>query len=113
MMGDLSTCPPRELAKALLRTDSYRGWIPDPAIPLSEVVKAIRCGSVGMCGGWPGGYDAHVRGTHIEIERSQGAQHRLPIRFTIHEIVQEMRAEAKRRIRGEPEQTSLWEEATA
>jgi hypothetical protein len=90
----LDELPPRELAKALLRGDPHRNWIPDPKIPLAEVVNAIRRGSGGMCGGWPGGFDVHVRGTHIEVERSQGMLHNPPIRFTSFEIVREMRAEA-------------------
>ena len=89
-----ATLPPRELAKELLRHDPYREWIPDPTVPLNEVVKAIRRGGGGMSGGWPGGYDVNVSGTHIEVTCSQGIQHDPPIRLTTYEIVKEMREEA-------------------
>jgi hypothetical protein len=41
---DVTSFPPRELAKELLRHDAFRDWITDPAVPLGEVVKAIRHG---------------------------------------------------------------------
>ena len=91
---DSATLPPRELAKELLRHDSCRGMVTDPKVPLHEVVKALRRGGGGMCGGYPGGYDVHVWGTHIVVARSQGIQHDPPIRFTTFEIVNEMREEA-------------------
>lgn len=91
---DTATLPPRELAKELLRHDPWRNAIPDPSVSLDDVVKAIRRGGGGMSGGWPGGYEVGVWGTHIEVARSQGIQHDPPIRFTTYEIVKEMREEA-------------------
>ena len=100
--------PPRELAKEMLRHNSWRDMIPDPSVPLNDVVRAIRRSSQGVAGGYPGGYDVQVWGTHIEVTRSQGIEHDPPIRFTTYEIVQEMRAEAQAPA---TRQLDLWEVA--
>ena len=89
---DLSCLTPRELAKELLRHDAYRDWVIDPTVSLGEVIKAIRRGGGSMGGGWPRGYSAEARGMHILVSRAQGKRYDPPLRFTIHDIVKEMRA---------------------
>lgn len=110
------TLPPRELAKELLRHDSFRNWITDPNVPLGEVVKAIRRGAAGMGGGYPGGYSAEVRGTHVQVSRAEGKHYNPPIEFTVYELLKELRdaacSKAKQLSLWE-EQPNLWEEATA
>jgi hypothetical protein len=93
---------PRELCKAAMRCDGSRGYIPDAGYPLAQLVNDYRCS--GHSGSSPHGYAYETRGLHIYIAEAQGVRYDPPLRFTLYELLAELRAEALTPAR----QLSLW-----
>lgn len=104
MGRDWATLPPRDLAKALCRVDPYRDYIADGCFPLPDLIRAYRRGGGDAFGRL---YDVSIRGLHVFVKVSAGVSHDPPLRFTLREILAELRAESLAE-RAPTHQLTLW-----